>query len=52
VDHHAGTASCLWRHVYGVRDERQARAGLHNFYTAATNSDCPEIERLARTIEA
>lgn len=40
------------RHVYGAADERQARARLYTFYTAAADSGCPEIERLARTIEA
>jgi len=40
------------RHVYGGRDERQARARLYGFYTAAADSGCPEVERLARTIEA
>jgi len=40
------------RHVYGARDPRQARSFLHTFYVAAADSGCPEIERLARTIEA
>lgn len=40
------------RHVYGARDERHARGWLHTFYVAAAHSGCPEVERLARTVEA